>query len=142
MQAAKIYIDLLNELQAAADTLIKNKTQNTFGAYDIIYKGSNALWIKFANSLRSCACSRVGTQDTELYHTHFEDALSKGVFESNADNAVFQYQATAPCRQSGWPVRRRSARHPSPSATSSRSVHEPWHWKFGATAKSGFTSPP
>lgn len=92
----KIYIDLLNELQAAADTLIKNKTQNTFGAYDIIYKGSNALWIKFANSLRLRIATRIGTQDAELYHTHFEDALSKGVFESNADNAVFQYQATAP----------------------------------------------
>ncbi len=38
----KIYKDILNELQQAADTLTKYTTATTFGTADIIYKGSNA----------------------------------------------------------------------------------------------------
>lgn len=92
----KIYQDILNELKAAGDTLIKYKTANTFGNYDVIYKGKNELWAKFANSLRLRIATRIRTKLTAESKTHFEDALAKGVFTSNADNAVFKYQALAP----------------------------------------------
>lgn len=92
----KVYLDILNELQAAGDTLIKYKTQNTFGAFDVIYKGSNEKWAKLANSLRLRIATRIKKQLPAPAKTHFEDAIAKGVFTSNADNAVFKYEAKAP----------------------------------------------
>ncbi|WP_229216973.1 SusD/RagB family nutrient-binding outer membrane lipoprotein [Dyadobacter luteus] len=92
----KIYTDILNELKAAGDTLIKYKTLNTFGNYDVIYKGSNEKWAKFANSLRLRVATRIRKQLPEQSEAHFADALQKGVFTSNADNAVFKYLTQAP----------------------------------------------
>lgn len=92
----KIYTDILSELKAAGDTLIKYKSQTTFGNYDVIYKGSNEKWAKFANSLRLRIATRVRKQLPELSNTHFEDALQKGVFTSNTDNAIFKYALQAP----------------------------------------------
>lgn len=91
-----VYADILNELKAAGDTLIKYNGLNTFGAYDIIYKGSNTKWAKFANSLRLRVATRIKEKLPTVYNEHFTDALAKGVFTSNDDNAIFTYQATAP----------------------------------------------
>lgn len=91
-----VYTDILNELKAAGDTLIKYSSLNTFGAYDIIYKGSNTKWAKFANSLRLRVATRIREKLPALYEEHYADAIAKGVFSSNDDNAVFNYQATAP----------------------------------------------
>ncbi|QNL48634.1 SusD/RagB family nutrient-binding outer membrane lipoprotein [Olivibacter sp. SDN3] len=92
----KIYVDLLAELQAAADTLLKNPTANTFGTADVIYQGDNHKWAKFANSLRLRLATRISVQNPLLSEEHFTDALEKGVFESNADNATFKYSSAAP----------------------------------------------
>lgn len=92
----KIYLDILNELKSAGDTLLKYKSSNTFDAYDVIFKGKNESWAKFANSLRLRIATRIRKQAPEISNAHFEDALAKGVFTSNADNAVFKYQAVAP----------------------------------------------
>jgi len=91
-----IYTDILNELKAAGDTLLQYKSQKTFGAYDIIYAGSNEKWAKFANSLRLRVATRIRAKLPELSEEHFTDALSKGVFTSNEDNAIFKYEATPP----------------------------------------------
>lgn len=92
----KIYADILNELKAAGDTLIKYQSETTFGKADIIYAGSNQKWAKFANSLRLRFSTRIKDKNQALYQEHFQDALSKGVFTSNADNAAFKYSATSP----------------------------------------------
>lgn len=92
----KIYADILNELKAAGDTLIKYQSETTFGKADIIYAGSNQKWVKFANSLRLRFSTRIKDKNQALYQEHFQDALSKGVFTSNADNAAFKYSATSP----------------------------------------------
>ncbi|QRR00680.1 SusD/RagB family nutrient-binding outer membrane lipoprotein [Dyadobacter sandarakinus] len=92
----KIYLDILNELKAAGDTLNKYKAATTFGNYDVIYKGKNELWAKFANSLRLRVATRIRKAAPTESNTHFEDALANGVFTSNADNAVFRYQSLAP----------------------------------------------
>lgn len=92
----EIYLDILNELKAAGDTLLKYNSLNTFGKADIIYAGNNAKWAKFANSLRLRVATRIKEKRRDLYQEHFEDALAKGVFASNDDNAVFTYQAAAP----------------------------------------------
>ncbi|RYZ37298.1 MAG: SusD/RagB family nutrient-binding outer membrane lipoprotein [Sphingobacteriales bacterium] len=91
-----IYADILNELKAAGDTLLKYNTLNTFGNYDVIYKGSNAKWAKFANSLRLRVATRIKEKSPSLYQEHIADAVAKGVFASNDDNAKFPYQLTAP----------------------------------------------
>ncbi len=92
----EIYKDILNELKAAGDTLKKYSSLNTFGAYDIIYGGKNEKWAKFANSLRLRVATRIKTKLPTVAEEHFTDALDKGVFSSNDDNAIFKYQATAP----------------------------------------------
>lgn len=92
----KVYKDLLNELQQSADTLLKYSTATTFGTADIIYKGQNANWAKFANSLRLRLANRLVKKDPALAAQHIEDAIAKGVFASNADNAAFKYSTTSP----------------------------------------------
>lgn len=91
-----VYTDILKELKAAGDTLLKYSSLNTFGQSDIIYKGSNTKWAKFANSLRLRVATRIKDKSPALYQEHFTDALAKGVFTSNDDNAIFTYQAAAP----------------------------------------------
>ncbi|MCI0922358.1 SusD/RagB family nutrient-binding outer membrane lipoprotein [Sphingobacterium rhinopitheci] len=92
----KIYKDILNELKQAGDTLIKYKSATTFGSSDIIYQGSNEKWAKFANSLRLRLANRILSKDATLAKSHIDDALAKGVFTSNADNAAFKYSSTSP----------------------------------------------
>lgn len=92
----KIYKDILNELKQASDTLMKYQSVNTFGKSDIIYAGNNLKWAKFANSLRLRLANRMKHKDPALATAHIEDAVKKGVFTSNADNAVFKYSSTSP----------------------------------------------
>lgn len=92
----KIYLDILNELDQAADTLYKYQDQNTFGKADIIFQGSNKKWFKFANSLRLRLATRILTKSNTVAKRHIDDAIAQGVFTSNSDNAVFNYSATSP----------------------------------------------
>jgi hypothetical protein len=92
----KIYADILKELKEAGDTLLKYSTEKTFGNSDIIYAGDNAKWAKFANSLRLRFATRLKAKNPTLYQSHFADALAKGVFTSNADNAVYKYASSSP----------------------------------------------
>lgn len=92
----KIYADILQELKQASDTLLRYSSENTFGGSDIIYGGSNLKWARFANSLRLRFATRLKEKNPDLYQSHFVDALSKGVFTSNADNAVYTYASASP----------------------------------------------
>ncbi|WP_437921956.1 SusD/RagB family nutrient-binding outer membrane lipoprotein [Sphingobacterium sp. LRF_L2] len=92
----KIYKDLLEELKQSADTLLKYASSTTFGTADIIYQGQNAKWAKFANSLRLRLANRIVKKEPTLAVQHIEDAINKGVFTSNSDNAVFKYTTTSP----------------------------------------------
>lgn len=92
----KIYADMLNELKHAGDTLLKYSGEITFGNADIVYSGNNGKWAKLANSLRLRFAMRLKSKNATLYQSHFADALQKGVFTSNADNAVYRYAAAAP----------------------------------------------
>lgn len=92
----KIYTDLLKELKEAADTLQKYSTEKTFGNSDIIYAGDNGKWARFANSLRLRFATRLKIKNHSLYQTHFSDALAKGVFTNNSDNAVYKYATASP----------------------------------------------
>ncbi|MDD4777598.1 MAG: SusD/RagB family nutrient-binding outer membrane lipoprotein [Fermentimonas sp.] len=92
----KIYADILNELKQASDTLLKYQTETTFGSSDIIYAGNNHKWAKFANSLRLRFATRLKNKNPDIYNSHFSDALTKGVFTSNSDNAIYKYSTASP----------------------------------------------
>jgi len=90
----KIYTDILNELDAAAQTL-SGIDDPIFPNADVIYGGNPAKWKKFANSLRLRIALKVREAAPQLGQDHIDDALSSGVFTSNADNAVFHWEANA-----------------------------------------------
>ncbi|MCF8232832.1 MAG: SusD/RagB family nutrient-binding outer membrane lipoprotein [Bacteroidales bacterium] len=105
-----IYEDILNELKAAAENLNENEGLFTTGG-DNIYDGDVAKWKKFANSLRLRIALKIMGADQNLANQHINDALDKGVFTSNADNAGFTYEANdknAAPMYTAWNVDNRS----------------------------------
>lgn len=82
-----IYNDLFKEWKEAA-------AQFTTGSAiqgDVILNGNTARWKKFANSLRLVAALRISKADPAKGKQEFNDALTAGVFTSNADNVVYQF---------------------------------------------------
>lgn len=92
----KIYADLLKELKEAGDTLLNYASEKTFGASDIIYAGDNTKWARLANSLRLRFATRLKAKNPTLYQQHVADALAKGVFSGNSDNAIYKYSSSSP----------------------------------------------
>ncbi len=82
-----IYSEFFRILDEAVSVLKANAGENAFGNYDLIYQGSAAQWLKFANSLRLRLAMRVKYVDANLAQTQAEKAVEDGVMESNADNA-------------------------------------------------------
>lgn len=87
---ADIYADILNELQQAHDQLDSSKDGFTQG--DQVYNGNVEKWKLFANSLRLKIAVKIQSADAALANSHINDAIAKGVFESNDDNALFAYE--------------------------------------------------
>lgn len=90
---ADIYEDILKELQEAEEALEVN--ESGFSEGDNIYDGDIANWKKFANSLRLRIALKIRGANESLANEHINDAIDKGVFESNADNAGFTYEGNA-----------------------------------------------
>ncbi|MTI31036.1 SusD/RagB family nutrient-binding outer membrane lipoprotein, partial [Xanthovirga aplysinae] len=87
--AQTIYADLINRLNGAIEELNKNS-----GAYyadaDLIYKGSVAEWLKFANSLKLRMGIRLTGVQPATARQLVEEAFANA-FTSNEDNATFPY---------------------------------------------------
>ncbi len=83
-----IYSAIIAQLNAAMGTI--NLGAGSFGDYDLIYGGDMAKWMKFANSIKLRMAVRIksGAMATQ--------AIAGGVFDSNDDNASFDYIAAAP----------------------------------------------
>jgi len=109
----KIYTDILNELQAAYQDLEGLPEKATgFTSGDNIYDGDIDKWAKFANSLRLRIALKVREANESLGQQHIDNVLNSGdYFTSNADNAIFTYEAvdknSAPYYY-GWYVGNRS----------------------------------
>jgi hypothetical protein len=88
-----IYNDLLKELKEASAQLDVASPAISNG--DRIYNGDAAKWKKFANSLRCRVAIHLSKVDP-AWKTHIAEAIASGVFESNADNAVYAYSSTSP----------------------------------------------
>ncbi len=110
----EIFADILNELSEAADQLDSSlpamKGDNIYGgmANDSL---TVEAWKKFANSLRLRIAHKIQGADPTLAEQHAADAIADGVFESNADNAMFKYETndvTAAQPYRAWNVDNRS----------------------------------
>lgn len=86
-----IYAAMIKELTEASQMI--NVKEKAFTGGDIIYKGDASKWKKFANSLKCRLAIHLSKVDSN-WKTYIDEALRDGVFESNADNAVFKYSTT------------------------------------------------
>lgn len=88
-----IYASLLSELDAAIDMI--DEDEPAFNTGDLIYHGDASAWKKFGNSLKAKVALRLSKVDPN-WKSHIAEAIASGMFESNADNAVFNYLEAAP----------------------------------------------
>lgn len=96
--AATIYADLLSRIEAAAPALQEG---NGF-ATDPIYGGDMNKWYKFANSVHLKLAMRLADSNPQLSQTNAETAVSRGVFESNEDNADVAFDEAPPYTNPLW----------------------------------------
>jgi hypothetical protein len=88
-----IYTDLFAQLDKAAKAMAAAGATNSLGSADPIYAGSLLRWQRFANSLRARLALRLINVDPTTANTQLTAAFNApgGVFQSNADNAVFKW---------------------------------------------------
>ncbi|WP_128546467.1 SusD/RagB family nutrient-binding outer membrane lipoprotein [Larkinella soli] len=80
-----IYDDFFKRLDAAT-TVLKGKTgEKPFGAFDLIYGGDVAKWIKFANTLRLRLALRISKVDPAKAKAQAEAAVAGGVLTTSPD---------------------------------------------------------
>ncbi len=86
-----IYNGMIATLDEANDLLAT--APEDYGSADPIYGGDNALWQKFANSLRMRFAMRISDVDQATADAALTAALAEpsGAFESNADNAMLAW---------------------------------------------------
>ena len=89
-----IYDDLFKELDEATTLLKNNLSIPSFGDNDYIFKGDNAKWLKFANSLRLRLAMRISFVEPEKAKTQALAALAGGVMESPDDDAFMEAGVT------------------------------------------------
>lgn len=98
--AKTIYDDLLRRLDE--DIAAMNPASAGFNATaDIIYGGSVAKWIRFANSLKIKLAMTLADVDAAKAKTAVEQA-DAGAFQSAADNASFAYLNATPNTNPIW----------------------------------------
>ena len=90
-----IYMDIATRLQASVNTLGAGGV--SFGSGDIMFSGDTGKWQRFANSLLLRMAMRMTDVDAATAQSWAAAATAgAGVMTSNADNALFYYQTSAP----------------------------------------------
>jgi hypothetical protein len=98
--AKAIYDDLLNRLNT--DIAALNTAEKGFDATDdLLYAGSVAAWLKFANTFKMRLGMMLADVDAAKAKTIVEQA-SPGAFTSAADNAIFKYLTSTPNTNPIW----------------------------------------
>lgn len=82
-----VYYDLMKELKEAAAQIDNGKGVKT----DFLYAKNMPKWKKLANTMRALMALRISKADPAKAQAEFNDALSAGVFTSNADNFVYPH---------------------------------------------------
>lgn len=89
-----IYTALFADLKKASDEIKPGEAG--FSTGDLMYGGDMSEWRKFANSLRLRLAVHLSNVDAATAKSEAQAAITAGVFESNADNAVLLYLASSP----------------------------------------------
>ena len=84
-----IYLDMLNKLDAAANSLDESKP--TFGNADLFYHGNVTKWKKFAYTLMLRLGMRMSNVDPDLAKTWVQKAIAGGVMSTDDDIAKIDY---------------------------------------------------
>jgi len=84
-----IYPDLLARMEAAVNSMVEGA--ESFGGADLIYGGNVSQWKKLGNSLMLRMAMRISDVAESTASTYVNSAIDGGVFESNADNALFVF---------------------------------------------------
>lgn len=92
-KGADIYKDLFKRLDAAITQF--TPTAANFGSSDLLYHDNTAGWLKFAHSLRLKLAITVADVDDATAKAAIQ-ASAANAFQSNADNATFQYFGSQP----------------------------------------------
>ncbi len=93
--ASTIYDNVRTMLDGAIDGV--NVNYGSFsGNQDPLYGGNMGSWVKFANTLKLRLGMRLADANEAKSKSIVNDAISGGVFESNADNASLDYMSAAP----------------------------------------------
>lgn len=103
-----VYKDLIDRLSAAIESMDVN--ESSFDGGELIYDGNVEKWQKFANSLKLRMGLRIYDADNSFGGNAITEAAT-GVFESNADNALFKYQKSTPNTNQMWVDLVQSGRH-------------------------------
>jgi len=90
-EQSAIYLDMLNELEQASNTLSSGTSQ--FAGADIIFQGDLSKWKKWSNSLMLRLALRMVKVDPALAQEWASKAIAGGVMESNEDIAYIQHTA-------------------------------------------------
>jgi hypothetical protein len=90
--AKTVYYDLLNRLDTCIAGL--NLSSPAMGTADQIYLGNVASWKKFAATLKLKMAMLIADVDPATASQKVQEAVATGVFQSNADNALFGYQSS------------------------------------------------
>jgi hypothetical protein len=99
--AQTIHYDLIDRIDQALAKLDTAATES-YGSADLIYGGDITKWKKFANSLKLKLGMMVADVDPAKAKEVVEQAVAAGVFESNDDNAMFQYLESPPNTNPVW----------------------------------------
>jgi hypothetical protein len=98
----EIYTGILANLAAASQMIDPNGSlfpdvfRGTTDNPDLIYEGDMELWRRFANSLRLRVAMRLTEVDPGTAGSAAAAAISAGVFQSNADDAMLRYLGVPP----------------------------------------------
>lgn len=95
-----IYTDLFRRIDQALATLEAGGTG--FADADLIYGGNSDAWIKFGNSLKLKLAVRISDADAGLASAKAAEAMAAGVFESDADNFAYPFEADPPNTNPLW----------------------------------------
>jgi SusD/RagB-like outer membrane lipoprotein len=91
--AKTIVSDLLTRLDTAIAGL--NINSGSLGNADQIYKGDVSKWKKFAATLKLKLALLIADVDATTATTKAQEAIATGIFQSNGDNALLPYDASA-----------------------------------------------
>ena len=90
----QIYQGLIDSLTTASQMI--DASQPTLEGGDVVYGGDMSKWKKLANSLKMRVAIRMADVAPTKASTAISEAISAGVFESNADNAAIPFSSSPP----------------------------------------------